>query len=208
MSVAPVYARSSVRAGALRHLVAVMAATESRTSYGGTARLWTTSNIRSAHVMPLSGGELDRARSVVATATHKVTMRHYSGLTPKMRLFHIECAGTQWSVTGATNATPIVATFVSASTLAAGNYVWIQSVGGNTATNGVWRVRTSTFAGGAAYSVTLEDDVGNSSAGNGAYSSAGTADLLYGRRVLNVLHIADLDSKRHTIEVLCGEEVL
>lgn len=209
MSLAPVYARSNVRAGTMRHLIAVQSATETRTAMGSVTRLWTTDAIRSGHVMPLSGGEFERARAIVATATHKVTLRHYEGLTPKMRLFQIESDGQTGDIQTSTNATPIVAHCNSGSGIVLeGEYIWIRDVAGNTATNGVWRAGTVTPIVGTRVSAQLLDEDGGNSTGNGAYTSGGTWEHLYGKRILNILHIADLDSRRHTVEVLCGEEVL
>jgi hypothetical protein len=67
------------------------------------------------------------------------------------------------SVTGATNATPIVITSASHG-LSTGTRVTVASVGGNTAANGTWlvtRVDANTFS--------LDDSVGN-----GSYTSGGT----------------------------------
>jgi hypothetical protein len=69
------------------------------------------------------------------------------------------------SITGATNATPIVLTVASGHGLSVGDLIGVASVGGNTAPNGkVWRVSAT-----AATTVTLEGSVGN-----GAYTSGGT----------------------------------
>lgn len=67
------------------------------------------------------------------------------------------------SITGATNATPIVITS-NGHGLSNGDVVYITGVGGNTAANGVW-----TISGVAANTFNL-----NSSAGSGAYTSGGT----------------------------------
>lgn len=68
------------------------------------------------------------------------------------------------SVTGATNATPIVITTASAHGLHDGAIVTVSGVGGNTAANGVFVVTYDS-------DTTLELD---NSAGNGAYTSGGT----------------------------------
>lgn len=71
---------------------------------------------------------------------------------------------TSYSITNATNATPIVVTF-SGATPANGEVVAINSVGGNTAANGCW-----TLAGVSGSTAQLVNSVGN-----GAYTSGGTA---------------------------------
>jgi len=67
------------------------------------------------------------------------------------------------SITGATNATPIVITS-TAHGLATGDYVDVSSVGGNTAANGFWPI---TVVDANSFSL-------NGSVGNGAYTSGGT----------------------------------
>lgn len=68
------------------------------------------------------------------------------------------------SVTGATNASPIVITTSAAHGLPTGAYVKIASVGGNTAANGSFFI---TSTGSTTFSLT-------GSTGNGAYTSGGT----------------------------------
>lgn len=209
MGIAPVYLRSSLRAGQLKHIVAVQTDTESRTTDGGFKQLWTTAATRRAHVSPLTGGEALKAGAISAGATHKVVMRYYEGLSPKMRLVHIESDGQNGVVNNATNATPIVARCASAAgVFTVGDYVWIRDVGGNTATNGVWKVTTATPITGTIVDLTLKDERTSNSVGDGAYTSGGTWERLYGLKLLNILHIGDLDSERGTYEVICAQEVL
>lgn len=68
------------------------------------------------------------------------------------------------SVTGATNASPIVITTSAAHGLPTGAYVKIASVGGNTAANGTFFV---TSMGSTTFSL-------DGSTGNGTYTSGGT----------------------------------
>lgn len=79
-----------------------------------------------------------------------------------------ECAYTEQSksVTGATNASPIVLTVVGHNFKSSGtNYVQVSGVGGNTAANGRWP-----------YIVVSADTISlTGSTGNGAYTSGGTA---------------------------------
>ncbi len=77
--------------------------------------------------------------------------------------------GPPTTITGATNATPIVITD-TAHGYTTGQSVEINSVGGNTAANGTWPI---TKIDANSYSL-------NGSAGNGAYTSGGTAQALGG----------------------------
>lgn len=80
-------------------------------------------------------------------------------------------SGSALTVTGATNASPIVVTTSAAHGLVTGQYVNIQNVLGNTATNGNWVV---TKLSSTTFSL-------NGSTGNGAYTSGGTAKAMTGR---------------------------
>lgn len=75
------------------------------------------------------------------------------------------------TVSGATNATPIVVTTTAAHGMIPGNRVEISGVGGNTAANGTFVV----IAVGTSTTFSLGDTTnGSSVAGNGAYTSGGT----------------------------------
>jgi len=79
--------------------------------------------------------------------------------------------GVSQSVSGATNASPIVLTVPSGHGFLTGEYAYVSNVGGNTAANGFWRVSAYT-----ATSITLEGTTGN-----GTYTSGGTAqEMPYG----------------------------
>ena len=71
---------------------------------------------------------------------------------------------SSWTVTNATNATPIQITTSTTNTLVTGQSVAIHSVGGNTAANGTFTV---TVINGTNFTL-------DGSAGNGAYTSGGT----------------------------------
>ncbi|MDQ5870846.1 MAG: hypothetical protein M3547_01385 [Acidobacteriota bacterium] len=82
--------------------------------------------------------------------------------------------GTPQTVTGATNADPIVMTVV-AHGFENGDFVLQASVGGNTAANGTFKVANKT-----ANTYELTDSADVDVAGNGAYTSGGTAKrILY-----------------------------
>jgi len=76
--------------------------------------------------------------------------------------------GGTLSVSGATNATPIVITTSSAHKLTTGAQVTIAGVGGNTNANGTW---TITVVSSTTFSL-------NGSAGNSAYTSGGTVTFV------------------------------
>ena len=75
-----------MRAGRLRHRVAIQDATETRDAHGGVSRAWSTSATVWASVEPLQGRELWLAQQVQAQATVRVRMRYRSGLDSTMRL--------------------------------------------------------------------------------------------------------------------------
>ena len=76
-----------------------------------------------------------------------------------------------YTITAATNATPIVVTTLRAHPFRAGDVVRISGVVGNTAANGTWRVKAVPSA--TTFSLRALDDTADV-AGNGAYSSGGT----------------------------------
>jgi hypothetical protein len=85
-----------------------------------------------------------------------------------VRLLNGKITGTaSVSVTGATNASPIVVS-AAAHGLSTGDAVDIQGVAGNTAANGFWKV---TVVNANSYSL-------DGSTGNGAYTSGGTVKRL------------------------------
>ena len=75
-----------MRAGKLRHRVAIQAATETRNERGGIDETWTTEQTRWASVEPLIGREYMDGKQVNADVSHKVRFRWFSGLTPSKRL--------------------------------------------------------------------------------------------------------------------------
>lgn len=98
---------------------------------------------------------------------------------PRYTLAQANLAAATGSITGATNATPIVITTSGAHGLDGVNQpVSISGVGGNTAANGDWEVKVLT-------STTFEL---NGSVGNGSYTSGGTFSGQQGhsRATLNV----------------------
>lgn len=86
------------------------------------------------------------------------------------------------SVTGATNATPIVITTSAAHGYATGDTIAIASVAGNTAANGVW---TITRLSATTFSL-------NTSVGNGAYTSGGSTASFKDNYYIRSIRGADL----------------
>jgi hypothetical protein len=80
-------------------------------------------------------------------------------------------ASTAFTVTAATNASPIVVTTSIAHTFTNGSIVSVQNVVGNTAANGTWRVAS---AGATTIALTYLDDT--NSTGNGVWTSGGTVN--------------------------------
>lgn len=77
-----------MESGKLRHRVTIQQATESRDADGGVTRTWGTFATVHAAVSPLSGREYLQADQVQAQVTHRVRIRRYPGVTPKMRVLH------------------------------------------------------------------------------------------------------------------------
>lgn len=75
----------SMRAGELRHSVAIQSSTESRDSYD-VDYSWATDATVRASITPLSGDETIVADQEQSTATHKIIIRNFAGLTPNHRL--------------------------------------------------------------------------------------------------------------------------
>ncbi len=74
-----------MRAGLLKHRVA-LEKKSTTTIRGVTTEAWGTEQVLWAQIEPLTGRELERARMVVANATHKVTMRYWPGISSRDRL--------------------------------------------------------------------------------------------------------------------------
>jgi len=78
-----------MRAGALRHLVQVQYPTTTRDANGGVTQTWTLLATRWAEIKDLGhereGTTGDRQR---ADATHEMTIRHLSSLSPRHRVVY------------------------------------------------------------------------------------------------------------------------
>ena len=77
-----------MRAGALRHVVAIEGATLTRGEGGVDAEAWTEEATVAASVEPLAGRELFAAQQAGSRVSHRVRMRYRPGVTPAKRLVY------------------------------------------------------------------------------------------------------------------------
>jgi SPP1 family predicted phage head-tail adaptor len=75
-------------AGKLRHKVTVQIVTETQDAYGEADKSWSTHKIVWADVAPISGREFFNAKQFASEISHKITIRHDSTITPKMRILY------------------------------------------------------------------------------------------------------------------------
>lgn len=78
-----------MRAGALRHLVQIQYPTTTRDANGGVTQTWTLLTTRWAELIALGhGGEGATGDRQRAEATHEMTIRYLSSLSPKHRVVY------------------------------------------------------------------------------------------------------------------------
>lgn len=77
-----------LNAGKLNRRIAVQALTVTRDAAGGFSESFATAATRWGSIEPMRGSEFDSGNRVAGDVTHKITLRHYEGLTPKFRLQH------------------------------------------------------------------------------------------------------------------------
>jgi SPP1 family predicted phage head-tail adaptor len=75
-----------MRAGRLRHRVALQQAVEARNGFGDVIRTWSTVATVYAAVEPLSGREYLAARQAQAETTTKITLRHRHDIDETWRI--------------------------------------------------------------------------------------------------------------------------
>jgi SPP1 family predicted phage head-tail adaptor len=75
-----------MRAGPLRHRIAIERVTETRDTDGSAIETWSTYATVQASIEPISGREYFAAQSTQADLTHRIVMRYLSGIIPKMRV--------------------------------------------------------------------------------------------------------------------------
>ena len=79
-----------MESGKLRNKISIQEATEVDGSMGSSQSL-TWANVEDtwwANIRHLSSREMVNAQGVAADATHQITMRYYSSLTPKHRILY------------------------------------------------------------------------------------------------------------------------
>lgn len=97
---------------------------------------------------------------------------------------------TAWTITGATNATPIVLTTSATHNVAVNDLVIVDGVAGNTGANGQWVVQSVT-----SNTITLKDSVGNAS-----YTSGGRAI----KAAFGVKIVSDDSSTEYPVKTFVG----
>jgi len=75
-----------MRAGRLRHQVAIQRRTSAESNFGEPADTWTTLATVPAGIEPVSGREYFAAQQVQSEVTHRVAIRYFAGISPKDRL--------------------------------------------------------------------------------------------------------------------------
>lgn len=75
-----------MRAGTLRHRVAIQSATQSVDDFGSPTATWTTLATVYARVEAISGREYFAAAQKQSEVTHRVTVRYRDDVTPTMRI--------------------------------------------------------------------------------------------------------------------------
>ena len=75
-----------MRAGTLRHKVAIEQRSVTTDTYGGEVVTWLPFTTAWADIQPLSGREMIAAQAVQSEITSKVIMRYIPGVLPSMRV--------------------------------------------------------------------------------------------------------------------------
>ena len=75
-----------MRAGRLRHQVAIQTATTAQDAYGQPVKTWATTATVWGAVEPIGGKEAYRAQAERADLSHLVVIRYRSGVTPMTRI--------------------------------------------------------------------------------------------------------------------------
>ena len=75
-----------LNAGQLNRRIAIQSLTVTRDAAGGFAESFATAATRWGRIEPMTGSEFDGSNRVQGEVTHKITLRHYDGLTSKHRL--------------------------------------------------------------------------------------------------------------------------
>lgn len=130
--------------------------------------LTATDSLNCSWQTPSGGGTAVAPRVfnlISASSVSYPAATHGQGLTPSVSLYSV--GATTYTITGCTNAAPIVCTTSSTAGLSQGSVIYVTGVTGNTAANMIWQLGTVTST---TFALT-------GSTGNGAYVSGGTAQL-------------------------------
>lgn len=77
-----------MRIGSLNKLITIETYTETVDSFGGVTNVWAEYSKAWANIVPLSGSEKYVSAEKHATATHQITVRYLSGITPNMQIVY------------------------------------------------------------------------------------------------------------------------
>lgn len=77
-----------MRIGWLRHRVILQEKSTARNDYGEPIKTWSTLATVWGSVEPLRGAEYREGRIQAQAVTHRIRIRHYSGLSPENRVQH------------------------------------------------------------------------------------------------------------------------
>lgn len=91
-----------MRAGGLRHRVAIERRTDTPTASGGTVPTWSVYRETRAQFDPLTGREYHASDQLRAETTHKITIRYVDGITESMRVRKVR-DGRLFAITGVVN---------------------------------------------------------------------------------------------------------
>lgn len=75
-----------MRAGRLRHQVALQRPTGTLNEFGDPVGTWSTIATLWAAVEPLSGREYLAGQTVQSEVSHRITVRYFAGITPRDRI--------------------------------------------------------------------------------------------------------------------------
>jgi SPP1 family predicted phage head-tail adaptor len=75
-----------VKIGKLRHRITIEQVDETQDAGGEMLGNWSVYAIVQASIQPISGREYFAAQSTQADVTHRINLRHLTGVTPKMRV--------------------------------------------------------------------------------------------------------------------------
>ena len=75
-----------MRAGKLRHMIAIESVIETQDADGSVIETWSTYATAQASIEPISGREYFAAQTTQADVTHRISLRYFAGIMPKMRV--------------------------------------------------------------------------------------------------------------------------